>query len=130
MFIMIPQENIKLSPDFNEKVMSRIKVIFYAKKILHPIILEITILTGLTMVSMQYFSVKNVLANSITNSFSTDVSKVTKFWTSAFTTTDIPQEIIIAFFIVLSILAFQISKNIIFSAKKAGFWWNKSAFQH
>ncbi len=60
---MIPTENINPGIDFNREVMRRVNLVFYAKKLFNPIVLESVALVGILGSIAFFVSIKSVLNN-------------------------------------------------------------------
>lgn len=111
MFILIPEKNIKLSEEFNDRVMARVRFVYYLKKVINPTFIESCIFISLAIAGTTFVSLRSIIYNAPTV---TDIGKTFLFWINAYLNTEIQfQIIIIAMIIIGELLVFGTFKNIL-----------------
>ena len=76
-----------LDVDFNKKVMRRVRLVYLIRKITNPLVVEGLILSTFVIISTNYVSFKNVIANSLSVG---NFGAIQTFWLNAFQKTDLP----------------------------------------
>ncbi len=109
MFIMMPLDKISLDGNFNKKVMRRVKIVFYLKKVTKPMFLESFFVLILLFAITTEVSVVNVFNNAF---FAKSLKDFGYFWINAFYNTEFiiqTMSIVLTFFGFL--MVFQILKS-------------------
>lgn len=91
--------------DFNKKVMRRVRFVYYAKKITHPLIVEGVVLSFFVFLSANYVSFTNVIYNFFSvNNF----RAVGIFWINAFQKTDLPITLTVGTVVISCVFIYQL----------------------
>lgn len=110
MFIFMPPEHLQPSSDFNARVMRRVRVIYYARKVVNPFVVESFGLIILGGATAKFVSFTNVFTNS--PSF-VNVAETGRFWTTAWQSTEFPtQGLSVAMIILTAALCIQAARLI------------------
>ena len=125
MFIIIPKENLNTSCDFNAECMRRVHSVYYLKKVINPITLEIFGLLILTAMGTFFVSLGSIVKNSPQI---IDFPNLANFWMGAFYNTEWSNKaLLMATVFILGLLIFQILRYAkpIKTAAKIGLKWGR-----
>ncbi|OHA15406.1 MAG: hypothetical protein A3B08_03225 [Candidatus Taylorbacteria bacterium RIFCSPLOWO2_01_FULL_43_44] len=114
MYILMPTENLQPSSDFNVRVMRRVRLVYYTRKFINPLVIEFCFLVVLSVSVAGFVSVPRVISNS--PSF-INVSASGKFWVEAFQATELSTQGLALGIIVVSVLLLSHSVKIYRVAK-------------
>lgn len=106
---MIPLQKVHLDENFDQKVMRRIKIVFYFKKLTRPIFLEWLFFLTLFILTALQVSIMDVFSNSL---FMRSFEEFGNFWVKAFYNTELTVQLTVGLLIVFGlVLVLQSVKN-------------------
>ena len=110
MFIVVQPKNLKVSNELNVRVMRRVRLVYYTRKVLNPVVIECFSLFALTMVTAKFVSVTKVVRNSPAMGA---LAASSQFWGEAWRAAELPaQGLFVAILFLTVMLAIQGGKRI------------------
>lgn len=101
MFIVVPPKNLKLSSELNVRVMRRVRLVYYTRKVLNPVVIEFFSLFVMALATAKFVSVGKVVKNSPAMN---DLVASGQFWSEAWSGAELPAQGLFLAILFLSII--------------------------